>query len=157
MANSITPAGTSRSLFGVATGDIVTGGSITGASFIGVGNTITNLNANNITSGKLSIARGGTGNSSFINNAILFNRDNQLVSDNNLLWENSILTINNRDFLSDTSNYISSETNKLEERITNTDSVISEIITTSLSPLVSFTEISWSPCSMFTPMMPPLR
>jgi len=132
MANSITPAGTSRSLFGVATGDIVTGGSITGASFIGVGNTITNLNANNITSGKLSIARGGTGNNSFINNAILFNRDNQLVSDNNLLWENSILTINNRDFLSDTSNYISSETNKLEERITNTDSLISEIITTNL-------------------------
>jgi hypothetical protein len=132
MANSITPAGTSRSLFGVATGDIVTGGSITGASFIGVGNTITNLSANNITSGKLGIARGGTGNSSFINNAVLFNRDNQLTSDNNLLWENSILTINNRDFLSDTSNYISSETNKLEERITNTDSVVSEIITTSL-------------------------
>jgi hypothetical protein len=132
MANSITPAGTSRSLFGVATGDIVTGGSITGASFIGAGNTITNLTANNITSGKLVVARGGTGSSSFINNAIVFNRDNQLVSDNNLSWENSILTINNRDFLSDTSNYIRSETNKLEERITNTDSVISEIITTNL-------------------------
>lgn len=132
MANSITPAGTSRSLFGVATGDIVTGGSITGSSFIGAGNTITNLTANNITSGKLVVARGGTGNNSFINNAIVFNRDNQLVSDNNLSWENSILTINNRDFLSDTSNYIRSETNKLEERITNTDSVISEVITTNL-------------------------
>lgn len=132
MANSITPAGTSRSLFGVATGDIVTGGSITGSSFIGAGNTITNLTANNITSGKLVVARGGTGSSSFINNAIVFNRDNQLVSDNNLSWENSILTINNRDFLSDTSNYISSETNKLEERITNTDSLISEVITTNL-------------------------
>ena len=133
MANSITPAGTSRSLFGVATGDIVTGGSITGSSFIGAGNTITNLTANNITSGKLVVARGGTGSSSFINNAIVFNRDNQLVSDNNLSWENSILTINNRDFLSDTSNYISSETNKLEERITNTDSLISEVITTNLN------------------------
>ena len=132
MANSITPAGTSRSLFGVATGDIVTGGSITGSSFIGAGNTITNLTANNITSGKLVVARGGTGSSSFINNAIVFNRDNQLISDNNLSWENSILTINNRDFLSDTSNYISSETNKLEERITNTDSLISEVITTNL-------------------------
>lgn len=132
MANSITPAGTSRSLFGVATGDIVTGGSITGSSFIGAGNNITNLTANNITSGKLVVARGGTGNNSFINNAIVFNRDNQLVSDNNLSWENSILTINNRDFLSDTSNYISSETNKLEGRITNTDSLISEIITTNL-------------------------
>lgn len=133
MANSITPAGTSRSLFGVATGDIVTGGSITGSSFIGAGNTITNLTANNITSGKLVVARGGTGSSSFINNAIVFNRDNQLISDNNLSWENSILTINNRDFLSDTSNYISSETNKLEERITNTDSLISEVITTNLN------------------------
>lgn len=133
MANSITPGGTSRSLFGVATGDIVTGGSIIGASFTGAGNNITNLSANNITSGRLVVARGGTGSSSFINNAIVFNRNNQLVSDNNLSWENNILTINNRDFLSDTSNYISSEANKLDERISNTDSIISEIITTNLN------------------------
>ena len=50
MANSITPAGTSRTLFGIATGDIITGGSITASSFLGVGKDITFINANNITS-----------------------------------------------------------------------------------------------------------
>jgi hypothetical protein len=128
MANSITPAGTSRSLFGVSTGDIVTGGSITGASFIGVGNKVTNLVANNITTGRLAVARGGTGNGSFINNAIVFNLNNKLVSDNNLLWENNVLTINNRDFLSDTSNYIQSEALKITESLTNTDSLINDRI-----------------------------
>ena len=128
MANSITPAGTSRSLFGVSTGDIVTGGSITGASFIGAGNTITNLGANNITTGRLAVARGGTGNSSFINNALVFNLNNKLISDNNLLWENNVLTINNRDFLSDTSNYVRSEALKITSSLTNPDSLINDSI-----------------------------
>ena len=133
MANSITPAGTSRSLFGVSTGDIVTGGSITGASFIGAGNAITNLGANNITTGRLAVARGGTGNSSFINNALVFNLNNKLISDNNLLWENNVLTINNRDFLSDTSNYVRSEALKITETLANTDSYINDRITISVN------------------------
>jgi len=128
MANSITPGGTSRSVFGVSTGDIVTGGSVTAATFIGVGKSITNINANNITTGNLGVARGGTGNSSFITNAIIFNSNNKLVSDNNLLWENNILTINNRDFLSDTSNYVYSETNRLETIINNTENILTQQI-----------------------------
>ena len=128
MANSITPAGTSRSLFGVSSGDIVTGGTVTAASFIGVGKSLTNINANNIITGNIGVARGGTGNNSFITNAIIFNSNNKLISDNNLLWENNILTINNRDFISDTSNYISSETSRLTDIISYTENILTQQI-----------------------------
>jgi len=128
MANSITPGGTSRSVFGVSTGDIITGGSVTASTFIGVGRSITNLSANNITTGNLGVARGGTGNNSFITNGIIFNSNNKLISDNNLLWENNTLTINNRDFISDTSNYIYSETNRLETIINNTENILTQQI-----------------------------
>jgi hypothetical protein len=128
MANSITPGGISRTIFGVSQNDIVTGGSVTAARFIGIGNDITDINANNITLGNLGISRGGTGNMSYINNAIIFNNSNRLISDNNLLWENNILTINNRDFLSDTSNYVSSETNNLQQIINNTENILTDSI-----------------------------
>jgi hypothetical protein len=128
MANSITPAGTSRSLFGVASGDIVTGGTVTASSFIGVGKSLTNINANNIITGNIGVARGGTGNNSFITNAIIFNSNNKLVSDNNLSWENNILTINNRDFISDTCNYISSETSRLTDIISYTENILTQQI-----------------------------
>ena len=132
MANSITPSGTSRSIFGVSSGDIVTGGSVTAATFIGAGRSITNINANNLTTGNLGVARGGTGNSSFITNALIFNSNNKLYSDNNLAWENNILTINSRDFLSDTSNYVVSEASKLTDRINNTESILIEQISTDI-------------------------
>jgi hypothetical protein len=132
MANSITPGGTSRSIFGVSSGDIVTGGSVTAATFIGSGKSITNINANNLTTGNLGVARGGTGNSSFITNALIFNSNNKLYSDNNLSWENSVLTINSRDFLSDTSNYVSSEASKLTDRINNTESILIQQISTDI-------------------------
>jgi hypothetical protein len=132
MANSITPSGTSRSVFGVSSGDIVTGGSVTAATFIGSGRSITNINANNLTTGNLGVARGGTGNSSFITNALIFNSNNKLYSDNNLAWENNILTINSRDFLSDTSNYVFSEASKLTDRINNTESILIEQISTDI-------------------------
>ena len=132
MANSITPGGTSRSIFGVSSGDIVTGGSVTAATFIGAGKSITNINANNLTTGNLGVARGGTGNSSFITNALIFNSNNKLYSDNNLSWEDNILTINSRDFLSDTSNYVSSEASKLTDRINNTESILIQQISTDI-------------------------
>jgi hypothetical protein len=132
MANSITPSGTSRSIFGVSSGDIETGGSVTAATFIGSGRSITNINANNLTTGNLGIARGGTGNSSFITNALIFNSNNRFYSDNNLSWENNILTINSRDFLSDTSNYVISEASKLTERINNTEGILIEQISSNI-------------------------
>jgi len=132
MANSITPAGTSRTLFGIATGDIITGGSITASSFLGIGKDITFINANNITSGNIGVSRGGTGNNSFINNAIVFNSNNQLISDNNLSWRANVLRINNRDFLSDTSNYVRSTSNRLSTLIYNNTDTLTQSITSNI-------------------------
>ena len=133
MANSITPAGTSRTLFGIATGDIITGGSITASSFLGVGKDITFINANNITSGNIGVSRGGTGNNSFINNALVFNSNNQLISDNNLSWRANVLRINNRDFLSDTSNYVRITSNKLSTIIYSSTDTLAQSITSNIS------------------------
>jgi len=132
MANSITPGGTSRTLFGIATGDIITGGSITASSFLGIGKDITSINANNITSGNFGVSRGGTGNNSFINNAIVFNSNNQLISDNNLSWRANILRINNRDFLRDTSNYVRSTSNILSTLIYNNEDILTQSITSNI-------------------------
>ena len=117
MANSITPAVTSRSIFGISTTDIVTGGSVTASAFLGIGKNITNINADNIVVGNIGVSLGGTGNSNFLTNGIVFNtNDNRLSSDRNLLWtaDTKILKINNRDFLSDTSNYVKSTSNNLQ-------------------------------------------
>ena len=133
MANSITPAGTSRSIFGVSTGDIETGGSITAASFTGVGKNITNIVATNIATGTLGVARGGTGSYSYINNALIFNSNNQLISDNNLVWKNGVLSINNRDFIRDTSNYIKSESSRLANVITTADTLLTQRIATDIT------------------------
>lgn len=136
MANSITPAGTSRSIFGISTTDIVTGGSVTAAAFLGIGKNITNINADNIVVGNIGVSLGGTGNSNFITNGIVFNtNDNRLSSDRNLLWtaDTKILKINNRDFLSDTSNYVKSTSNNLQLLINNSTNTISEGITSNIS------------------------
>ena len=126
MANSITPGGTSRTIFGITTGDIETSGTITASSLIGGGKNITNINANNITYGNISLARGGTGNSSFINNSIIYSSNSKLQSDTNLVWEANVLKINNRDFLSDTSNYIKSTSNNLSNHINNSRDIINK-------------------------------
>lgn len=136
MANSITPAGTSRSIFGISTTDIVTGGSVTASAFLGIGKNITNINADNIVVGNIGVSLGGTGNSNFITNGIVFNtNDNRLSSDRNLLWtaDTKILKINNRDFLSDTSNYVKSTSNNLQLLINNSTNTISEGITSNIS------------------------
>jgi hypothetical protein len=133
MANSITPGGTSRTIFGITTGDIETSGTLTGSSIIGNGKNITNINANNITYGNISLARGGTGNSIFINNALIFNSNNKLINDTNLLWEANILKINNRDFLSDTSNYVKSTSNNLSNLVNNRTDILSESIISNIN------------------------
>jgi hypothetical protein len=136
MANSITPAGTSRSIFGISTTDIVTGGSVTASAFLGIGKNITNINADNIVVGNIGVSLGGTGNSNFIANGIVFNtNDNRLSSDRNLLWtaDTKILKINNRDFLSDTSNYVKSTSNNLQLLINNSTNTISEGITSNIT------------------------
>jgi hypothetical protein len=135
MANSITASGTSRAVFGITTADIETSGTITASSLIGGGKNITNINANNITIGSISLARGGTGNSSFINNAIIYSSNSKLTSDANLAWEANVLKINNRDFLSDTSNYVKNTSNNLSKHISERTDILSQNIISNITNL----------------------
>ena len=135
MANSITASGTSRAVFGITTADIETTGTITASSLIGGGKNITNINANNITYGSISLARGGTGNSSFINNAIIYSSNSKLTSDANLAWEANVLKINNRDFLSDTSNYVKNTSNNLSKHISVSTDILSQNIISNINNL----------------------
>jgi Chaperone of endosialidase/Concanavalin A-like lectin/glucanases superfamily len=137
MANSITPSGTSRSIFDISISDIVSSGSITASLFKGNGSKLTNIIANSIT-GVLKQENGGTGNSNYINNGILFNIENKFTNDNNLTWDSSQkkLKINGRDFIEDTSNYIVSTSNKLIDIITQnislkTNNVSNYVLSTS--------------------------
>ena len=113
MANSITPGGTSRTILGLFTSDIDTSGDITATSFAGSGAKITKLNATNITSGLLSTIYGGTGNNNYANNGLTYYYNNKLVNNTNLQWIGNALIINNRDFQSDTSNYVKNTSNNL--------------------------------------------
>jgi len=124
MANSITPGGTSRTIFGLFTTDIDTSGDITASSFAGIGTNIKKLNATNITSGLLSTICGGTGNSSYANNGITYYNNNKLVNNTNLQWIGNALIINNRDFLSDTSNYVKNTSNNLINTIYGANDVV---------------------------------
>ncbi len=124
MANSITPGGTSRTILGLFTTDIDTSGDITASSFAGIGTNIKKLNATNITSGLLSTICGGTGNSSYANNGITYYNNNKLVNNTNLQWIGNALMINNRDFLSDTSNYVKNTSNNLINTIYGANDVV---------------------------------
>jgi hypothetical protein len=135
MANSITAGGTSRAVFGITTSDIETSGTITASLLIGGGKNITNINANNITFGNISLARGGTGNSSFINNAIIYSSNSKLTNDTNLAWDTNVLKINNRDFLSDTSNYVKTTSNNLSNHINERTDILSQNIISNINNL----------------------
>jgi len=112
MANSITSSGTSRTIFGLFTNDIDTSGDISASSFRGNGANITNIRATNIF-GILNTINGGTGNNNYYNNGITYYANNTLINDNNLQWIENKLIINQRDFQSDSSNYVRSTSNNL--------------------------------------------
>ena len=112
MANSITSSGTSRTIFGLFTNDIDTSGDISASSFKGNGANITNIRATNIF-GILNTVNGGTGNNNYYNNGITYYTNNTLINDNNLQWIENKLIINQRDFQSDSSNYVRSTSNNL--------------------------------------------
>ena len=115
MANSITPSGTSRSIFDISLLDITTSGSVTASFFSGNGKNLTNINARNITAGVIEIANGGTGNDVYVPNGILYKAENHLTNDLNLTWDpnEKKLKINNRDFIQETNNNIETTSNKL--------------------------------------------
>ena len=107
MSDSITPFGTTRSIFSLATNDLEINGDITASKFIGSGEKLTNITIKSINesiynyNNKLNRSLGGTGNNSYINKGILFNRDEIELSgfdtSSNFIWDNKekILLINN--------------------------------------------------------------
>ena len=70
--------------------DFIGSGNMTASNFIGSGAQLTSLNASNITSGTLSVSRGGTGSSSFTaNRIILGNGTSALKTSANLIFDTS--------------------------------------------------------------------
>jgi len=116
MSDSITPFGTTRSVFSLATNDLEINGDITASKFLGSGEKLTNIRINSINQSTynnneyLLRSLGGTGNRSFIDKGILFNNDtfSRFESSSNFRWNDTekILLINNKDIVSDYSNYI---------------------------------------------------
>jgi len=136
MSDSITPFGTTRSIFSLATNDLEINGDITASKFIGSGEKLTNITIKSINesiynyNNKLNRSLGGTGNNSYINKGILFNRDEIELSgfdtSSNFIWDNKekILLINNKDIVKDYSNYILKSSNTLSNNIIATSNTI---------------------------------
>ncbi len=76
MSDSITPFGTTRSVFSLATNDLEINGDITASKFLGSGEKLTNIRINSINQSTynnneyLLRSLGGTGNRSFIDKGI---------------------------------------------------------------------------------------
>ena len=67
---------------------------LSATNFNGSGNSLTGLNASNITSGILTVSRGGIGTTTLTNGQILIgNGTNTLLQTNNLLWDNNTNTL----------------------------------------------------------------
>lgn len=131
MANSITPSGTSRNVFDISLSDFETGGNITAGGFIGSGAKLTNININN-TLEILELSKGGTGNNTYNNNGglIYYNEFSlRFTNDSRLIWDTNdrTLKINNRDFLSDTSNYVKSTSNEIISILNTTSNILYQI------------------------------
>lgn len=63
-------------------------------NFNGSGAGLTALNASNITSGFLTVSRGGIGTTTLTNGQILIgNGSNTLLQTNNLIWDNTTNTL----------------------------------------------------------------
>jgi hypothetical protein len=131
MANSITPSGTSRNVFDISLSDFETAGTITAGGFIGSGENLTKININS-TEKILELSKGGTGNNTYNNGGLIYYNVSSLrfTNDTRLIWDTNerILKINNRDFLSDTSNYIKSTSNEFISLLNDTSNILSENI-----------------------------
>ena len=72
MSASITPFGTSRSIYSFANSDIDINGNVNANQFIGDGQNITNINIENINKANINIGKkllkniGGTGNNNYV-------------------------------------------------------------------------------------------
>jgi hypothetical protein len=139
MANSITPSGTSRNVFDISLSDFETAGTITAGGFIGSGENLTKININN-TEKTLEISKGGTGNYTYNNDGglIYYNRTlSRFTNDSRLTWDinEKILKINNRDFLTDTNNYIKSTSNEVISILNTTSNILSQNISLNINKI----------------------
>lgn len=137
MSDTITPQGTTRAAFSISTNDLEINGDVIAGRFIGSGERITELNVNNITKGNaLSKLFGGTNNSDYIDQGIVFNNNSTIQNENKLLtssqlrWDNqtNILYINDKNFIQDSSNYVNYTSNNLLSNIQETSNNIIESI-----------------------------
>ena len=139
MSDSITPFGTTRSVFSLATNDLEINGDIIASKFVGSGDKLTNITIKSINESTfnnnyvLDQTLGGTGSSTFIDKGILFNNETfrTLESTPNFIWDNveNTLFINNKDIIKDYSNYILETAEVLGSNIESTsNNVISQII-----------------------------
>ena len=146
MANSITPSGTSRNVFDISLSDFETAGTVTAAGFIGSGANLTNININN-TEYVLELSKGGTGNYIYNNDGglIYYNKSSsRFTNDHRLTWDKTeqILKINNRDFLSDTSNYVKSTSNELISILNTTTNILYENNSLNINNITNINNVS---------------
>ena len=71
----------------------------------GDGSQLTSLNASNVTSGTLTVSRGGIGTTTLSNNQILIgNGTGNIISSPNLIWNNTTSTLTSTNFIGSGSN-----------------------------------------------------
>ena len=84
-------------LGGIETTTIKASGDISANTFTGSGASLTSLNASNISTGTLSVARGGTGSSTFpLNEILLGNNTGSIYSTSLLKWDDTTDTLNSK-------------------------------------------------------------
>jgi len=147
MSASITPFGTSRSIYSFANSDIDINGNVNANQFIGDGQNITNINIENINKANINVGKkllktiGGTGNNSYIEYGIIYNNNitNRFETSSNLFWdnENNILYLNQKNILDTISNYTDNTSNIIIDIINITsNNVVTEIINNIQSNIV---------------------
>ena len=138
MSASITPFGTSRSVYSFANSDIEINGNVSANQFIGDGKYITNININSINRGDVNFDKhllkkiGGTGNFKYVDKGIIFNNNttDKFDTTSNLYWDynENVLYINNKNIIETFSSYTDNSSNIIVEIINNTsNNIINEI------------------------------
>jgi len=155
MSDSITPFGTTRSVFSLATNDLEINGDIIASKFVGSGDKLTNIRIKSINQSTynnneyLLRSLGGTGNNNYIDKGILFNNNDLLKfeSSGNFRWDNNEnkLLINNKDIVSDYSNYILKTSNVISKNIFDTSNIIISNIITHIQSNIQIINVSGIP------------
>lgn len=138
MSASITPFGTSRSVYSFANSDIEINGNVSANQFIGDGQNITNINIDNINRADINYNKnlikkvGGTGNYKYLDKGIIFNNNttDKFDTSSNLYWDynENTLYINNKNIVETFSSYTDRSSNIIIEIINITsNNIIKEI------------------------------